>query len=583
VRPAVVAVLIAVVAASLVPSAPAFGAPGDATVFASGLDAPSGLAVAPDGSVYVTAGDTLQRIAPDGGTTLVASGLTSPRGVAVLGEEVYVAEATADRVVRLGADGVPTPVLSTLDGPTGLATDGTRLFVAVTNAGRVDAWVPGADAVAVVADSLAFPTGVAVDGGGALLVADTFNRRVLRNGTVIAGGGTSTGTCTGDGGPATSTILSPPTAVAADGVGNVYIADAGNGRVVRVAPDGVLTTIAVATFPSSLALDTATGDLLVADSAAGTVVRIDDPATAFTEPVDRIAGADRYATAAQLSARLFPPGVPAVFVATGEAFPDALAASGAAGASGGPVLLARRTSLPDVTAAELRRLRPGRVVVLGGAAALSDTVADAAARAAGVAVAERHAGSDRYATAAALSSASFPQASTAVVTTGDSSPDSLSGGAAASLAGAPLLLARLLELPEPTAAELRRLRPARVVIVGGEFAVSAQVEAAIRAATGGDVQRLAGADRFATSAVVADTVASATTVLVATGYGFPDGLAAAAAAKRAGGPVLLVPCFDVPAPVRTSRARFASAPVVVVGGPVAVPNRPAVLISRPAA
>jgi putative cell wall-binding protein len=247
------------------------------------------------------------------------------------------------------------------------------------------------------------------------------------------------------------------------------------------------------------------------------------------------------------------------------------------------VLLAQRDVLPDATAAELQRLHPARLVVLGGVAAITDAVADDAATAAGGIGVQRYAGTDRYGTAAALSAASFPSSSLAVVVTGDSFADSLSGGGLASLSGAPLLLTSSATLPDATATELRRLRPAKVVIVGGPNAVSPAVESSVRDATGGDVQRVAGADRYATSAAAASTVTSATTLLVATGENFPDGLAAAAAARKAGGPLLLTPCWDVPAPVRAARDRLAPAKTVVVGGVTAVPDRPAALLSSASA
>ena len=91
--------------------------------------------------------------------------------------------------------------------------------------------------------------------------------------------------------------------------------------------------------------------------------------------VQRLAGADRFATAAAVSAATFAPGVSHAFVATGANYPDALAAAAAAGKRAGPVLLVSRTSVPASTMTELRRLRPGAIVIAGGTAVVSNTVA----------------------------------------------------------------------------------------------------------------------------------------------------------------------------------------------------------------
>ncbi|HUD57679.1 MAG TPA: hypothetical protein VMR02_20785 [Terracidiphilus sp.] len=60
--------------------------------------------------------------------------------------------------------------------------------------------------------------------------------------TTVAGNGALG--YSGDGGAATSAKLNVPSGVAVDGVGNLYIADAGNNRIRRVAPDGIITTVA---------------------------------------------------------------------------------------------------------------------------------------------------------------------------------------------------------------------------------------------------------------------------------------------------------------------------------------------------
>jgi uncharacterized protein YkwD len=92
--------------------------------------------------------------------------------------------------------------------------------------------------------------------------------------------------------------------------------------------------------------------------------------------VSRIAGADRFATAAALSAAMFAPGVAVAYIAYAFNYPDALAGAAASGALAGPVLLAASAGpLHPATAAELARLRPQRIIVLGGSGVISDAVA----------------------------------------------------------------------------------------------------------------------------------------------------------------------------------------------------------------
>src|SRR5580704_6007818 len=74
----------------------------------------------------------------------------------------------------------------------------------------------------------------------------------------------------------------------------------------------------------------------------------------------RLAGADRFATAAAVSQATYPDGAPIAYVATGLDFPDALAAAAAAGGHG-PVLLTLPDSVPPATSSELARLHPHQV------------------------------------------------------------------------------------------------------------------------------------------------------------------------------------------------------------------------------
>ncbi|MGZ6339554.1 MAG: cell wall-binding repeat-containing protein [Candidatus Limnocylindrales bacterium] len=102
-------------------------------------------------------------------------------------------------------------------------------------------------------------------------------------------------------------------------------------------------------------------------------------ASPLSSATQRWAGADRYATAAAISAAAFAPGVPVAFVAVGTNFPDALAGAAAGGKLGGPVLLVTSGGVPEPTQTELARLKPAKIVVLGGTGVIPDAVAAALA------------------------------------------------------------------------------------------------------------------------------------------------------------------------------------------------------------
>ncbi|WP_109471061.1 cell wall-binding repeat-containing protein [Ornithinimicrobium cavernae] len=96
-------------------------------------------------------------------------------------------------------------------------------------------------------------------------------------------------------------------------------------------------------------------------------------ADVFTElgASDRLSGGDRYETAVAVSQAFGTTEPEVTFVASGEAFPDALAASALAASLGVPVQLTQPTHLPNAVGAELTRLAPQGAVVLGGEAAVS--------------------------------------------------------------------------------------------------------------------------------------------------------------------------------------------------------------------
>jgi len=282
---------------------------------------------------------------------------------------------------------------------------------------------------------------------------------------------------------------------------------------------------------------------------------------------DRLSGEDRSSTAAAVSRSSFSGGADTVYIATGAAYADALAAGPAAVRNGGPVLLVERDRLPDATRTEVQRLRPRRIVLLGGTQAIGAAVEEELARMANGL--DRIKGSDRYATAAAVSAAHFAADVPVVyVSSGEGFADALSGGAAAATQRGPVLLVRPDSIPSSSAEELRRLGPARIVVLGGTKAVSEAVATQLRAYTTGGVHRVSGSTRYATSAAVSRYAFASrvSTVYIATGESFPDALAGVPAAGAAGSPLLLVQPDRLPQEVAGELDRLRPGRIVILGG-----------------
>ncbi|NHA68008.1 cell wall-binding repeat-containing protein [Phycicoccus flavus] len=288
--------------------------------------------------------------------------------------------------------------------------------------------------------------------------------------------------------------------------------------------------------------------------------------------VFRLAGADRYAASAAVSAATFDPGVPVAYVATGLNFPDALAGGPVGGYTGGPVLLVRTDSVPVVVAAELRRLAPRRIVVLGGTTSVTDGVKQSLG-AFTTGLVTRLDGANRYEAAARISAETFaPGVPVVHVATGRNFPDALSGGPPAALAGGPVLLVGTGTIPRATARELVRLAPRRIVVLGGTTSVSGAVEADLARYTSGSVERLDGANRYVASARVsaASFGAGSRVAYVATGENFPDALSGGPAGGVDGAPMLLVRGTAIPDATAAELTRLRPERIVVLGGPASV-------------
>jgi putative cell wall-binding protein len=224
-----------------------------------------------------------------------------------------------------------------------------------------------------------------------------------------------------------------------------------------------------------------------------------------------------------------------------------------------------------------------RKAALGGlarraalAAGLALAVAVAVATPAGAATEtlDRYSGGDRIATAIAASQGLFDGAATSgaagavVLARSDLFPDGLAGIPLAQQVDGPLLLTPPSALDSRTEAEIQRILPVgrTVYVLGSTGALSAAVANRL-ASDGYVVQRLAGADRFATAVAVANQLGARgnTLIVLATGRNYPDALAGGPYAGAFGGVVLLTNDTVLPSSVSGYITSHPSAYVVTVG------------------
>jgi len=260
----------------------------------SNLNWPNGVAVDSSGNVYIAdkVNHVVEKVTPSGTLSVFAgtgtagaptagpatsSKLNYPMGVAVdSSDNVYIADTQNMRVEKVTPDGTlsiiagsgsqdaPTAgpaTSSALNQPYGVAVDSSgNVYIADYGTHRVEKVTPSGTlsvfagtgtggaptAGPATSSNLYYPAAVAVDSSGNVYIADFSNRRVEKvtpSGTLSVFAGTGNrGVSTA--GPATSSDMYGPYGVAVDSSGNVYIGDYRNNTVLRVTPSGTLSIIA---------------------------------------------------------------------------------------------------------------------------------------------------------------------------------------------------------------------------------------------------------------------------------------------------------------------------------------------------
>ncbi len=209
---------------------------------AAELNHPRGLAVAPGGGFAIADafGETVRRVLPNGTIETVAG--TGTAGYSGDGGPATTAELNLPHGVAFLPDGTLL-VADTLNNRIrAISPSGTITTVAGTGA-----YSYSGDGGLATAATIEAPRGISALADGGYLIPDTDNQRIRRvalDGTITTVAGDGVRGFAGDGGPATAAELDEPFGAVATPDGGLLVADTGNNRIRRVAPDGTITTVA---------------------------------------------------------------------------------------------------------------------------------------------------------------------------------------------------------------------------------------------------------------------------------------------------------------------------------------------------
>jgi len=317
---------------------------------------------------------------------------------------------------------------------------------------------------------------------------------------------------------------------------------------------------------------------------------VDIRMTAASAPtVERISGPTRYDVSAATAREAYPDGADTVFVASGANWPDALSAGPAADHLDAPLLITDPNSLPPAVAAEIERLDPSTITIVGGRAAVSPAVQ---AQLQALAPTNRIDGANRFEVSKKVMKTAFGSwvdSRLLFVTTGNNFPDALSSGAVAADSQSPVLLidGHAPMLDDDTRTAIFSTIFLGITVVGGPAAVDEYLVQQLgyfqkwcAPETQCSAARVGGTDRFAVNRAVNDLDfetgalgagrATVDTAYVVSGLDFPDALSATVLAAKNGARVYLAQHDCIPRETLDQISEQQLTRVVLVGGPAAL-------------
>ncbi len=288
----------------------------------------------------------------------------------------------------------------------------------------------------------------------------------------------------------------------------------------------------------------------------------------------RIAGKNRFETSimvAEIARPVLGGKFDSVILVSGMDFPDALGAGGPAYMMGAPIILVDKNDVMKTAEYVGENLRSdgetGYVYIMGGKGAVPETMETAlASKGVDTDKIYRMAGSGRYETNIEVLKG-YSSIGSLLVCSGKDFADALS----ASALGMPILLVgdKLTDSQRDLIADYEIQY---FSLIGGNAAVSEEIENELKAIEGAHVQRISGKNRFETSRALAESRWGSTgcrTAVLSYGLNFPDGLSGAVLCHMAGAPMLLATSSQIGAAAECAHGLGVQG-VLVMGGPTLI-------------
>lgn len=277
--------------------------------------------------------------------------------------------------------------------------------------------------------------------------------------------------------------------------------------------------------------------------------------------VERIAGDNRYETASLIAQKFIQS--PTVLLANSGNFPDALVAANLAYILEAPILLTDGLTLSEETRQSLVALGANKIVILGGENSVSASLQEELDSLAYTT--ERISGTNRYETAVNIAK-EVENKDYIYLASGENYPDALAITSLSTMDATPVLLTSKDSLSEEVKTYISEKEISKIIIAGGQGALSANVYDEL-VGMGLEVERIAGSDRYETSALIAArSYPKENGFLIANGNHYIDALTAGPLSALNKRSILLVKPESLPGPVEALIQGVANERISIIGG-----------------